>query len=485
MTRFETIRGRVTWYLWLALVLSLPITSFPFFAKILHSSSVAPASGLFLLGLAFLWLPFFVYRKGGMGFQFKPFFIFFLVALLSILAAFFRFLPDYKEQSLLLPAVEGAATLGLGFLFYFTSSGFVDSSEKMQKTLEAINWGGAILLLWSLTQVLVSFAINDFTDWMRLIQHLFSTTVLFDHRATGFASEPSWLAHQLNLVYIAYWLSATLIKTSVHRFRIWKLTFENILLFFGVIILFATFSRGGLAAFVLVLAFLFIRLNIYLGKKLIEKWKVKNRLIVSLLVAIGMGVLYLGIVLGGLFVLSKVDPRMEKVFDLSTTSANPLLKYAENLQFGERVVYWQTGWNIFNEHPILGVGVGYSGFYFQEQLPDYAWKLTEVRGLVFRSPGLLNIKSLWSRVLAETGIVGFAFFITFLVTSLFTAIQLVKAQTELNKTIGWMGIFMLIAFIIEGFSVDSFALPYYWFTLGLIAAAWRLSIGRRIEDGRG
>jgi hypothetical protein len=40
-----------------------------------------------------------------------------------------------------------------------------------------------------------------------------------------------------------------------------------------------------------------------------------------------------------------------------------------------------------------------------------------------------------------------------------------------------MGVFMLIAFLIEGFSVDSLALPY-WFTLGLAAATWRWVIRR-------
>jgi hypothetical protein len=38
-----------------------------------------------------------------------------------------------------------------------------------------------------------------------------------------------------------------------------------------------------------------------------------------------------------------------------------------------------------------------------------------------------------------------------------------------------MGILMLVAFIIEALSVDSLALPYYWFTLGLVAATWRWS----------
>jgi hypothetical protein len=36
-----------------------------------------------------------------------------------------------------------------------------------------------------------------------------------------------------------------------------------------------------------------------------------------------------------------------------------------------------------------------------------------------------------------------------------------------------MGWLMWIAFIFEEVSGDSFALPYYWFTLGLLAAAFR------------
>jgi len=43
----------------------------------------------------------------------------------------------------------------------------------------------------------------------------------------------------------------------------------------------------------------------------------------------------------------------------------------------------------------------------------------------------------------------------------------------MRKTLGFTGVFMLTALIAEEFSVDSFALPYMWFTLGLVTAAWR------------
>jgi hypothetical protein len=33
-----------------------------------------------------------------------------------------------------------------------------------------------------------------------------------------------------------------------------------------------------------------------------------------------------------------------------------------------------------------------------------------------------------------------------------------------------MGVFVILSFLAEGFSVDSFALPYLWFALGLLTA---------------
>ncbi len=464
---------KAVWWMWLGLVAALPLTSFPLFAKVLHTSSVAPASGIFVILLLIFWLPVFVLKKGRFPFQVKPVLAFFIFALLTVALAFFRYLPDYKNASYLRAAAEGVATLGLGLLFFMFTSALPNSDEKMRKTLQVVNWGGLAILLWSGFQVAVSFAFNDFFEFMRTLQHFFSTTVLFDRRATGFASEPSWLAHQLNLVYLVYWISATLNRTSAHKFRIWKFTFENLLLVGGFVILFATFSRGGLLSFMFVLAFLFVLANIRFAKWLMSKWKARNRVLVASLTTLGMLFVYLGIAIGGLFVLSKIDPRMEKVFQFSSAADNPILKFADDLQFGERVVYWQTGWNIFNDYPLAGVGVGFSGYYFPQYLPDYAWRLSEVQALTGWSSGLLNIKNLWTRLMAETGVIGFSLFVVFLVVMAITSIDLLKSSEKTRKTIGWMGIFMLITFIFEEFSVDSFALPYYWFTLGLVVAASR------------
>jgi hypothetical protein len=473
LQKLEPIWQKGVWFLWLCLVAALPITSFPLFAKVLQTTAVAPASGIFVILLALLWLPVYLLRNGRFPFQLKPALLFFMFAMFTIGLGFLRYVPDYKNASMVKAALEGVATLGLGVLFYTVTTAMPNSEVKIKQTLRIVNWGGLAIIIWSLVQAAVSFIYNDFTDGMRAFQHLFSTTVLFDGRATGFASEPSWLAHQLNLLYLMYWMAATKNKFSAHSFRIWKFTFENLLLAAGFVVLFVTLSRGGLVAFMLVLAFLFLLANIRFAKWMVKKWNARNTVLVGILTGLAMVILYLGILVGGLLVLSKLDPRMEKVFQFSSEVENPLLNYADNLQFGERVVYWQTGWNIFNDFPVSGVGVGFSGYYFPQYLPDYAWQLPEVNKLTGWSSGLLNVKNLWTRLMAETGIIGFSLFVIFLVVIAFTAKDLSNRKDQLSKTIGWMGIFMLITFILEEFSVDSFALPYYWFTLGLVVAASR------------
>jgi O-antigen ligase len=481
-SRLQDIWEKTSTWLWLGLVVSLPISSFPIFAKLLHTSSVAPASGIFVLLLTVIWLPLFILRKGRFPFQVKPALYFTLFCLVTIGLAFFRDAPFYPGSMLVSNSVEALATLGMGILFYLTASALPSDGKKISLTLRAINLGGMIMLGWALLQFIVWLPAKDFPQWVRDFQGIFSTTVLFDKRTTGFASEPSWLAHMLNMVYLPYWLAASLKKFTTYRSKIWIFSIENILLGLGVIVLFLTFSRVGLVAFMLVMAFLFVRLNVRFVNWIIAKWGVKRRAIVGILAGFVVFMLYIGVGILGLFTLSKIDPRMETVFQFSSTSENPIMKYAENLQFGERVAYWQTGWNIFNDHPIAGVGLNSSGSYFPKYMPEYGWQLTETKNLLFRSNNVLNIKNLWTRLLAETGIIGFSLFISFLIISLITAIELNKRSDRLQQSIGWMGILMLIAFLVEGFSVDSLALPYYWFTLGLVAATWRWS--KKYEGGK-
>jgi hypothetical protein len=47
---------------------------------------------------------------------------------------------------------------------------------------------------------------------------------------------------------------------------------------------------------------------------------------------------------------------------------------------------------------------------------------------------------------------------------------------------GLAGQLLIIALIVEGFSLDTFGLPYYWIGLGLIVASWRAK--SEYQDGK-
>jgi hypothetical protein len=107
-------------------------------------------------------------------------------------------------------------------------------------------------------------------------------------------------------------------------------------------------------------------------------------------------------------------------------------------------------------------------------LSPFAWALTEVRTLMYQQQTLPNTKSLWSRILAETGIVGMACFLAWLYGLWNSADWLRRAcaRHALPGTIGLAGMFVIIGLLAEGFSVDTFALPYFWISLGLVAAVF-------------
>ena len=172
-----------------------------------------------------------------------------------------------------------------------------------------------------------------------------------------------------------------------------------------------------------------------------------------------------------IIIYSRFDPRMINLFSFSFNQDNPLLRYFNELKFGDRVVYWLTGWNIFNKYPIFGVGLGNAGFYFPQNIPAYGWSLLEVRSLIYRSHVLLNIKSLWFRLLAETGIVGFSLFIGWIISLFDNLIKKYESFGAIERTLGLAGILVVLGLIFEGLSIDSFAMPYWWISLGLAVSS--------------
>ncbi len=133
------------------------------------------------------------------------------------------------------------------------------------------------------------------------------------------------------------------------------------------------------------------------------------------------------------------------------------------------MIYWCDGWHTFNDYP-FGVGLGNAGFYFNDRVNGQALKSIEMRDLIYRASYLPNTKNLWVRLLAETGFPGLVVFLVWLIVLWRSTALMRKRGSATLQIVGLAGQLFLLAYLLEGFSMDSFAMPYQWLMTGLISA---------------
>jgi hypothetical protein len=482
----------------LALV-ALPVTSFSLLAS-LTGALTAPLSALpvFIL-LVFYCIPLLL-RGGSLPRESFVLVIFLLAALVSAAAAFFIDIPSFKGKTVLDQELRAGFTLAIGVSFYFVFAIYPNSRERLQRSWQWINLGGALALGWALVQAYYIYRhAAYYPGWMQVVQDFFVTPspqlTLWNQRVNGLTYEASWFAHQMVTLYLPLWSAASFLGTSAYRFRLWRISAENVLLIVGVLCFFLTSPRVGLLSFLLMVGYLFLLLNLRLVRRITRRITSQPRLQSSparrplqIAIAVCASLLLLGVYIGllalAVSIASQRDPRLALLLETTLSreeliGALTLNEYAWQLislrlAFMERMLFWIAGWRIFQLFPLLGVGLGNAGFFFPGQLPALGWASAEVRALLFRIKAFPNIKSLWVRLLAETGVVGFALFATWLYLLFRSALLSYRSHDPLIRTIALTGQLCLVALLAEGFSVDSFAMPYLWAAMGLLSAVGML-----------
>ena len=476
---------------WSTAIVALPITSFPLLKKWSGASTVAPPTMALFLLLALIWFVPYLLRCGKIPLEGRP--LGYLIAAVGLswaLSCFYN-IPSYRGKSVLTEGPSALLTFSMALAAYLIPAAYLSrKKEYIRLTLVLINISGAILLGWSLVQGVFTLLLESrYPPVMLAIQQFFSSRLgsLIWARVTGFAYEPSWLAHMLNMVYLPIWLASTFKKISVHRFRLWKVTIENVLLLAGIIVLFISISRVGVLSFLTVVAYLLVVWLLRLARQASDKLaRNKPALLTSPTrlrwVRLGLSVLFLTLLvtvflfsgMGLVVVGARYDPRLQRLLEYNLLEANSFYEATNMMAFAERVVYWAAGMDIFAGYPLLGVGLGNAGFYFPQKMPAYGWVLREVAVIFNYRPFLPNTKALWVRLLAETGLVGFGMMVAWLYV-LWKSSKVTQSSSQpLLSMLGWSGQMVLISFITEGFSIDSFALPYFWFAMGLLSAAGML-----------
>ncbi len=494
-SRFTIPGERVCEVFWAAGLILLPLTSFPPLSSI-SGAVVAPISILPFFILLLLWTLPYIFRKGTLPRETLPLVIFCMWVIIASAAAYFIFIPGFKGRTVPAQELRALITLLIGLIFFLVTSTWVNSSQKLHDSWKYLTIGGIIAVLWTSMQAYFIFRGADlYPGWMNRIQA--ALAILSPQysprygRVNGLTYEASWFAHQMVMVYLPIWIAATFHKTSAFKFRLWRVSLENILLVVGLVLFFLSSPRIGLISLLMMAVYLAIKLSLLAYHKMVEFLSHRltdqassaaraRRPWIGIITAAGIVAVYAIIFLCVFYFAAQRDyrlgalvknpPSRQEIVGLLTLDQPTVLELGRKFMFLERAVYWMNGWNIFNQYPFVGVGLGNAGFFFPQMAPAIGWATFEIRNVLFYMAQLPNVKSFWFRLLAETGIIGFSIFITWLYVLLQSARHSQHSLNPTQKTLALAGTLSLLAFIGEGFSIDSFAMPYLWIMAGLVAA---------------
>lgn len=493
-----SLRHRVVWISWIALLILLPITSQPHLAQVMGGGPVSPpavlpAALVFGLGV----LPYLA-AGGRVPRVVFPLLLFCIVALVATLLAPWRGVLPFKGQDVIDRGFRGIFTLGIG-LTYYAAAVLVPSDErKARLSLVAIAAGALPMLIWSTVQLArLPYANDPVPVGLDRIHELFSLRPLFRDRITGLAYEPSWMADQLVLLYLPIWTAMVARGVTAFRFRWRWVTVEAVLLAWGGVIFLGTFSRIGIMAWSSVIVVLAVAGGWKAGgwlhsrrSRVSSKATVGHRRrLMGVAMALAAALVMLFLVAGVVFLASRYDERIAKVFrieaaDLLDSRHPAAYLLANRLEMAERVVYWESAARVFAIHPVLGVGLGETGFFLPQVAHAFGYKLPEILDAVDPgSPVFPNPKSMWFRLPAETGLVGTALYLTWLVVTAAAAWEVRTHRKSIAGALGLAALLALTALVLEGLSLDTFALPYLWIVLGMASAGWwsQTSLGGRRE----
>jgi O-antigen ligase len=323
---------------------------------------------------------------------------------------------------------------------------------------------------------------------MSSIQRYISIRRLFVNRVSGLTYEPNWYADQISFLLLPWLLAAVLSGYSVFKWRWSWVTIELFMLVWALAIMPFTFSRAGL---IVMIVLMFLGVLFFRSPRKEPSQVQKSSMKFPLRRIVEGGFLVLVIIMVIFFAGSR-NEFFARIWEYWNRKPDQgygqyIIDYFEYLGFGARFSYSQTAYQVYEDYPILGVGLGNYAFYFDEYLPDQPLAaVPEVLRLVVPEKGrsrLITPKNLFLRIMSETGLIGLATFLAFIVAIFGCTLNLWLSPDLETRYWGTAGLLAMMAFIMVAFSFDSFAIPNMWVVFGLITAAMWMKRTPKIPTG--
>jgi len=471
--QFEELLTKLMRLLWGVALFTLPVTSFRYFPFMGDGTLVRPLS-FYPIALLSLILVFQLWRgkislpRTGTWVPLIAFMLFTLAA--SSYGALLDPLP-LRGQDYFGRVIRAWATVVIGLAFFVSAVWMNRNEDDLKFTVRWLLAGFVMDVAWRGVQSLAFYTPLLDKVTVTMWQRAFSMRELVrTNRVSGMAFEPAWLAGQIATVYLPWLVAALLTRVRMTRFK-W---FELILLGFALLLLLATYSRGGLLTVIVALVLTLLiagRTEI----KTVMHWFVsgfqRGR---ALILRLGLVAIFIG-VLGGAGVFLSQKEYISRLFNSDADSVEEFI--VEN-SAGARAAYTFGALGAYDESPWLGVGLGASGFYIYNHLPD--WSMTTVpeiaRQLSPENRLYPNPKNMYARLLAETGLIGFFLFIAFQFSLLGDVLTILQKKNVLMRYVAVAGLFSWFAILIYNSTQDSFAIPNIWINFGVLVGMTVFSV---------
>ncbi|HEY2981920.1 MAG TPA: O-antigen ligase family protein [Anaerolineales bacterium] len=470
--------AKLSRFLWAAALLTLPVTSFRWFPLLGDDTLVRP---LALYPLALLLPILLLQAVGGV----RPFpwtgstilAALFALVVLVVTAAGVLYDPiPLRGQTYVGRALRALATLVIGLSFFVSAAWMNRDQADFKVSLRWLLAGLGLDLAWSGLQAVTFYTGLLQKEMVTHWQLTFSMRELVrTNRISGLAYEPAWLAGQIATIYMPVLFAAVLTGTRTTRFR-WL---EPVLLVLTALLVLATYSRGG----ILITAGVSALTLMLVGRHQLRAawtWFTSGfrRGASAWIMRLGLIAAVVAVLFGAIAFLSQKN-YFRRIWEIS---ADNFTDYLVDINAGSRSAYSSAALAAFDAHPLSGVGLGASGFWIYDNLPD--WALTTVpeiaKQLNPQSHLYPNPKNMYVRLLAETGLAGFVLFLVFQLSILGDALAALRRSGTL-RFLGCAGLFASLAIALHNLTQDSFATPNIWLIPGLLAGMSAIASAAREE----
>jgi O-antigen ligase len=332
------------------------------------------------------------------------------------------------------------------FLLYINILAKMELKEILFKIRKVFLLSLILASVYGLLQVLVTtFSIRFFYTLIEILNYFpfLESNFYPGGRISSISYEPPFLA--IYLITISGWMFSYI------------LTSKNPLRFVPTIsILFLTYfsgSRTGLVViFIQLVIFSVFLYNDQRFKKYITKFFIGFAVVFSVL-----------LLLNGEKVIKSVTEKMDSLDFKKNLTKN----VSNQSRFGMQYASIQ----VFLENPIIGVGFGQQTYHNRTHYPTWATRKNYEFELYYKNkkekafpPGY----NIYTRLLAETGLVGIVLFLMILYFSLNEIRLLMKNAKEEEKTLLIIVLISLIGLYINWFQIDTFRMYGIWLGLAIL-----------------